>query len=249
MSASAMSKLVVVAGLAGLALAGAPAVVSAGGATLYELNENMKITSKMRHGQTIGRRQAMSALSGMAAVKTPLCPDASVASGPDGCAVNVMGMDDISLVTGLGTLAGTYATVVQGDNPVDGPEAVVQTGAFTGQMDFSPAIKNQIPYGTVVGNVTSGGPGRKRSAPFTGVFRLPFAGNVEVEVAPGVNVTLRALLCPLSPTPNPLAPMYGGFDLAYLDFDANGQLNGKCLDIQPTELSLGTPLVRFDISF
>lgn len=248
MRASAMSKLVVVAGLAGLALAGVPAVVSAGGATLYELSENMKLTSKIRHGQTIGRRQAMSALSGVAAVKTPLCPQAVLASGPGGCAINVIGMDDISLMTGLGTLEGTYTTVVQGDNPVDGPEAVVQIGAFTGQMDFSPAILRQVPYGTVVGRVTSGS-GRGRSSPFTGVFRLPFAGNVEVDAAPGVTLSLRALFCPLSPTPNPYAPMYGGFDLAYLDTDANGQLNGKCLDIQPNELSLGTPLVRFDISF
>ena len=239
------SKLVAVVGLASLALAGAPAVASAGGATLYELTENMKIVTSTRHGKSTSRRTAMSALTGVAAVNTPLCPDASFASGPGGCAVNVIGMDDVSLVTGQGTLAGTFTTVVQGDNPVDGPEAVVLSGAFTGLMDFSPAIVHQTPYGSVTGRIAAG----RKSAPFTGIFRLPFAGNVPVEVSPGYFLTLRQIFCPASPTPNPYAPMYGGYDLAYLDFDAEGQLNGQCLDIQPTELSLGAPLVRFDVKF
>ncbi len=239
-------KLVAVFGLTSLALAGVPALASAGGATLYELTENMKIVTSTRHGRSTSRRTATSALTGVASVKTPLCPDASFASGPAGCAVNVIGMDNVILVTGFGTLAGTFTTVVQGDNPVDGPEAVVLNGSFTGQMDFSPAIVRQIPYGSVVGHVAGG---RGSSAPFTGIFRLPFAGNVEIEVAPGYTRTLRQLFCPLSPAPNPYAPMYGGYDLAYLDFDAEGELNGRCLDIQPTELSLGAPLVRFDIKF
>ena len=239
-------KLVAVVGLASLALAGVPAVASAGGATLYELTENMKIVTATKHGRSVNRRTATSALTGVATVKTPLCPDASFASGPGGCAVNIMGMDNVRLVTGLGTLAGTFTTVVQGDNPVDGPEAVLLNGSFTGQMDFSPAIVHQIPYGSVVGHVAGG---RGNSAPFTGIFRLPFAGNVEIDVAPGSKRTLRQIFCPLSPTPNPYAPMYGGYDLAYLDFDTDGALNGQCLDIQPTELSLGVPLVRFDIKF
>jgi len=242
---SAMSRLVAIAGLSSLAVAGAPAIAGAGGATLYELTENMKIVPKNRPAQNPGRRVATSALTGVAAVTTPLCPTASLTSAPGSCAVNVLGTDDVSLTTGLGTLSGSFTTVVQGDNPVDGPEAVVLTGTFTGQMDFSPAIVHQVPYGSVVGRVSSG---RGRSTPFTGVFRLPFAGNVEVDVAPGVKLTLRQLFCPRSPDPNPFASMYGGYDLAYLDFD-DGQPNGKCLDIQPTELSLGTPLVRFDIDF
>lgn len=243
---SRTSRLVAAIGLAGLVVAAMPAGVNAGGATLYELTENMKIATTPREGLKAPRRTAMSALSGVAAAPTPLCPDAKFASGRDGCAVNVIGMDDVSLLTGFGTLSGTFATVVQGDNPVDGPEAVVLTGTFSGQMDFSPAIVHQIPYGTVTGRVSSG---KGRSTPFTGVFRLPFAGNAEVEVAPGTRLTLRQIFCMASPTPNPFAPMYGGFDLAYLDFDANGRPNGHCLDIQPTELSLGTPLVRFDVQF
>src|ERR1043166_2627606 len=220
------SKLVAVVGLASLALAGAPAVASAGGATLYELTENMKIVTSTRHGKSTSRRTAMSALTGAAALNTPPCPN-------------------VSLVTGQGALPGTFTPGVQGDNPVDGPEAVVLSGAFTGLMDFSPAIVHQTPYGSVTGRIAAG----RKSAPFTGIFRLPFAGNVPVEVSPGYFLTLRQIFCPASPTPNPYAPMYGGYDLAYLDFDAEGQLNGQCLDIQPTELSLGAPLVRFDVQF
>jgi hypothetical protein len=232
-------------GLLGVAVIGAPAMASAGGATLYELTENMKLVQRThRHGKPVGRRIATSAITGVAEVGTPLCPSSDFQSGPAGCAVNVLGHDNVSLVTGLGTLTGTFTTVVQGDNPVDGPEAVVLRGEFNGQMDFSPAILGQVPFGTVVGKVKVNH--SRRRTDFTGVFRLPFAGNFEV--APGV--TLRQIFCPLSPTPNPYAAMlYGGVDLAYLDFDDKNAPNGQCLDIQPNELSLGAPLVRFDISF
>jgi len=256
-------RMVAVLGLLGVAVTGVPAVASAGSATLYELTESMKLVqrhdrfklkhrNKFRHNikhsaDAVNRRVASAAIAGVAAPGTPLCPGEELQSGPAGCAVNVSGKDDISLTTGLGTLEGDFATVIQGDNPVDGPEAVVLRGEFRGTMDFSPAILHEIPYGTVTGRVRVYG--SRRHANFTGVFRLPFAGNVEVEVAPGVAMTLRQVFCPLSPEPNPNAPFYGGFDLAYLDFDAMNEPNGKCLDIQPTELSLGTPLVRFDVRF
>jgi len=244
-----MTRVVAMLGMLGVAVVGTPALARAGSATLYELTENMKQVQKNQKHNPIGRRIATSALTGVAQVGTPLCPNDDFKSGPAGCAVNVLGSDSVSLATGFGTLSGNFATVIQGDNPVDGPEAVVLKGEFRGQMDFSPAIVGvnglQFPYGTVIGTV--GSQGHKSS--FTGVFRLPFAGNVEVTVAPGFTMTLRQLFCPLSPTPNPNSPMYGGFDLAYLDFDATHALNGQCLDIQPTELSLGAPLVRFDIDF
>jgi hypothetical protein len=163
----------------------------------------------------------------------------------------VHGSDNISLTTGLGTLQGHFSTVIQGDNPVDGPEAVVLKGQFQGQMDFSPAILHQIPFGTVTGKVTAHGSG---TSAFTGVFRLPFAGNVKVEEGPAAGMTLREIFCPLSPAPNPNAWLYGGFDLAYLGTGINPKTgkdepNGYCLNIQPNELSLGAPLVRFDVKF
>jgi hypothetical protein len=244
-------------------VAGAPAVAGAGDdrptprpafdATLYELTENMKVAQRGgKRYQPVSRRIATSALTGVARVGTPLCPDPELASGPKGCAVNVLGMDNVSLLTGLGTFEGDFATVVQGDNPVDGPEAVVLRGKFRGQMDFSPAILHQVPFGTVIGHVRAD---RGRRTPFTGVFRLPFAGNIEteIEVKPGVKVTLtlRQLFCPATPEPNPYTDtLYGGVDLAYLDNVADAtKPNGRCLNIMPHELSLGAPLVRFDIDF
>jgi hypothetical protein len=239
-----MTRLIAMLGALAIGVLGTPALASAGTAKFYVLTENMKFTHK-NHNQ-VGRRTATSALAGTAQLGTPLCPSADLVSGPAGCAVNVLGGDDVSLATGLGTLSGDFTTVIQGDNPVDGPEAVVLTGTFRGQMDFSPAIVHQIPYGTFVGKVR---PARGPSVDFTGIFRLPFAGNFEMEVAPGLTMTLRQIFCPLSPTPNPNAPMYGNVDLVYLDFDAKHTPNGLCLDIQPTELSLGATLTRFDIEF
>jgi hypothetical protein len=238
-------------GLVGVAVAGAPAVASAGSATLYELTENMKVVQRQhRNGSAVGRRVAASAITGFASPGTPLCPipefQTDLPGDAVGCMVNVLGHDNVSLETGLGTLQGDFTTVIQGDNPVDGPEAVVLRGEFSGHMNFSPAILHQIPYGTVSGKVKA----RGRRSDFTGVFRLPFAGNVEVEVAPGVKMTLRQVFCPLSPKPNPNADLlYGGIDLAYMDFDASQKPNGQCLNIRPDELSLGAPLVRFDIDF
>jgi hypothetical protein len=185
---------------------------------------------------------------------TPLCPEPEVQSSSLGCTVNVQGQDDISLVTGLGTFRGDFATVVAGDNPFDGPELVVLRGEFRGDMDFEPAIVRQIPYGTVVGWVRARG-GRRTD--FTGVFRLPFDGNAttEVEVAPGttVTLTLRQLFCPATPDPNRNfedIDKFNGIDLAYLDnVDAAATPAGRCVNIKLDELSLGVPLVRFNIDF
>jgi hypothetical protein len=243
------TRLIAVLGVLGVAVAGTPTLAAAGSARLYELTENMKLVKKNQ----IERRIATSALTGMAQLGTPLCPipKDTLKSDGDRCAVNVFGNDNVSLATGLGTLSGNFATVVQGDNPVDGPEDVVLQGEFRGQMDFSPAIVGvngiQFPYGTVAGTVRSKGV----KSSFTGVFRLPFAGNVEVEVVPGFTMTLRQLFCPATPNPDrSLVKLYGGFDLVYLDnVEAAMTPEGRCLDIQPNELSLGAPLVRFDIDF
>jgi hypothetical protein len=247
---STTKRMVAMLGLVGVAIAGAPTVASAGSARLYELTENMKLVQRNHRNASVSRRIATSAITGFASPGTPLCPkpefQSDLPGDAVGCMVNVLGSDNVSLKTGLGVLQGDFTTVIQGDNPVDGPEAVVLRGEFFGHMDFSPAILHQIPYGTVSGTLKA----RGRRTDFTGVFRLPFAGNAEVEVAPGFKMTLRQIFCPLSPTPNPNAKLlYGGVDLAYLDFDATHTPNGQCLDIEPNELSLGAPLVRFDIDF
>jgi hypothetical protein len=236
--------MVAMLGLISVAVAGAPTLADAGSATFYELTENMKLIPQQSKGRpTVGRRVSTSALTGVATTGTPLCPTPDLQSGPAGCAVNAIGSDNVSLVTGLGTLQGNFATVIQGDNPVDGPEAVVLRGEFKGQMDFSPAVLHRLPFGTVVGKVRPWG---GRNTDFTGVFRLPFAGNFEA--APGL--TLRQVFCPATPKPNPNADLYGGVDLAYLDnVEAVATPEGRCLDIQPNEISLGTPLVRWDVNF
>jgi hypothetical protein len=256
-----------VAMLALLAVSVAPGVASAGSATaydatLYELTENMKLvprhdrsSPRAKRVPTSARRVATAALAGYAKPGTPLCP---ADPGEPDCMVHVHGSDNISLTTGLGTLQGQFSTVIQGDNPVDGPEAVMLRGEFRGHMDFSPAILHQIPYGTVTGKVQV--TGSREPSDFTGVFRLPFDGNVEteVEVMPGVTITLtlRQIFCPATPDPNPYAEFYGDdiklvyLDLVYLDNVEEARTEkGRCLNIQPNELSLGAPLVRFDVKF
>ena len=135
------------------------------GAVLYELTENLSLRALKG-----GHRKATSELMGTALAGTPLCPTA-LALGAPYCMLNATGSDNISLTTGLGNFGGTFTVVVQGDNPVDSPELVVGRGHFSGKMDFSPAILNGMPLGTVVGEVGLNG---SSPVPFTGTFRLPF---------------------------------------------------------------------------
>jgi hypothetical protein len=134
--------------------------------------------------------------------------------------------------------------VVPGDNAVDAPELVVMKASFHGKMDFAPALLHGVPYGTVTGSMKlSKGKGR---IPFTGVFRLPFAGKYAGPETGGAS--LRQIFCPASPNANPYAPLYDGWDLVYIS-TSYGAPNGRCLDIGPKETSLGSSLVRFEITF
>ena len=94
---------------------------------------------------------------------------------PPWIVVNASGSDNIDVRTGQGLFGGTLTVVVQGDNAVDGPELVIMLGSFQGKMDFAPALLNGVPYGSVVGTLKVSK--SKGAIPFTGVFRLPFAGN------------------------------------------------------------------------
>src|SRR3989475_12173376 len=138
-------------------------------ATLYELTENMKLV-----GKDSPRRRATSELMGTANAGTPLCP---MPVGAPPCTINATGMDNISLVTGLGKFSGTFTVVVQGDNPVDSPEFVIAKGKFSGKMDFAPAVlgilgpdgnRHITPMGTVVGKMHLDGV--RGDVPFTGTF-------------------------------------------------------------------------------
>src|SRR4029078_6148205 len=97
--------------LLGVALADTPVLTSASDATLYELTENMKLVQRnFKHRAPVARRIATSALTGVAPPRTPLCPSPDLQSGPAGCAINVLGSDNVSLLTGLGTLTGNFTT-------------------------------------------------------------------------------------------------------------------------------------------
>jgi hypothetical protein len=133
-------------------------------AVLYELTENLSLRALTR-----GQRRATSQLQGVALVGTPLCP-AVIAGAAPYCIVNATGSDNISLATGKGNFGGTFTIVTPYDNPTDGPELVVGRGHFSGKMDFSPALSNTAPLGTVDGEVGVNG---SRPVKFIGTFRLP----------------------------------------------------------------------------
>ena len=201
-------------------------------ASFYELTENMRLV-----GRGKPRRVAQSALVGTAQLGSPMCPTAlvqAVSPSAQFCTITAIGEDDINLATGLGPFDAKLTVVVQGDNPVDPPEFVVAKMRVSGRMDFSPAILNGLPYGTVKGRLHIIGSDAD-PVPFVGVFRLPFLGSTAT----------RGAICPLTPNANPNLPQ----DLVYVDSGSTGALDGICLDIKQNELSLGWPAVRFDLWF
>jgi hypothetical protein len=149
--------------------------ISGADAVLYEVTENMYLIDA--EGRPVGPEQAVArkadaALAGWARVGTPLCPYQQMVTDlrRSTCGVTAEGLDDISLLTGQGSVEGTFAVVVQDDNITDGPEYVVMNGTFSGQMDLS--IR---PLGKVSGKFVSNLTGE--AVPFCGTFRLPFGLN------------------------------------------------------------------------
>jgi len=204
-----------------------PALAASPDAVLYEVTEDMYL--KDAAGNFVssvvpgGHRTAVAQLSGWAKVGTPLCPHAVLGLVPRAkkCTVNATGADDLSLDTGKGTLAGTYAVVVQGDNDVDAPEFVVMTGTFKGVADLSLSMSGQAPLGYITSGVATidGQPGA--SFKFTGTFRLPFS----VDVSGGRHQARREL------------------DAYYMDD------HGHLKKIKDQERSLGVPTVKLEIEF
>jgi hypothetical protein len=150
--------------------------ISGADAVLYEVTENMYLVD--REGRPVGPEQAVArkaeaALAGWARVGTPLCPYEQMALSlvRPACAVTAEGLDNISLLTGQGSVDGTFAVVVQDDNLTDGPEYVVMNGTFSGQMDLSTRPLGKV-SGKFVSNLTG------EAVPFCGTFRLPFALNL-----------------------------------------------------------------------
>jgi hypothetical protein len=219
--------------LSAVAITAAPGTASAEwtakyDAVLYELNENMSLRALRG-----GHRKATSQLLGFAKAGSPLCPTA-LAYGKPYCTINATGSDNISLISGLGKFGGTFTVVaeVDGNNPVDSPEAVLAKGRFNGDMDFSLAIVPEmpVPLGSVRGHMALNG-GRKQ--PFTGTFRLPFVMPLQDPACVRQNGPAQ---CPMA---GYTKPMYlvdlANFGVEYVDLYS--------------ELAIGFPTVRFEINF
>lgn len=157
-----------------------PAQAAGADAALYEVTEDMYLKDSAGAFVTSavpgGRRTAVARLSGWAKLGTPLCPSwvLYINPGTKRCTVNASGADDLSLSTGKGTLDGTFAVVVQGDNLVDAPELVIMTGTFKGDADMSLAFSGK-PLGFITNGVGTIDGYNGATFAFSGTFRLPFA--------------------------------------------------------------------------
>ncbi|MBI4638030.1 MAG: hypothetical protein HY727_16970 [Candidatus Rokubacteria bacterium] len=191
---------------------------NAADATLYEVTENMSIG----FDGTAVLRLATAALQGTANLGTPLCSDAVLVTNPkaQSCTVTAIGSDSVDLATGLGSVGGTYAVVVQGDNNVDAPEFVVQTGTFTGSMDLSLAVLGIAPLGFITNGTFTIDQAPGVVIPFSGTFRLPFSMSGKSKTTP-----------------------QKGKDAFYLGD------TGTLIKVGTDEKSLGIPTVRFEVTF
>lgn len=223
--------LVTALGLTLAMLAGTGAVAAAApDAVVYELTESMTLDD-LAHPAV---RTAQAALQGTARVGSPLCPDVVVGlvvalgllSGSRPCTITVIGADTIDLTSGTGFLAGSFASVIELDNAVDGPEFVIMTGHFLGELALvAPGVPLiRLTNGSLHPVTVLGQPaivfGLGVSS-FDGVFRLPFA--VSGRGAPG-------------------KPRRGQ-EAFYL---GDG---GKVVPVRKDELSLGVPTVRVEVTF
>jgi len=204
-----------------------PALAANPDAVLYEVTEDMylkdasgKLASSVA---TAARRTAVAQLSGWAKIGTPICPAYIKVVAPKAmrCTLNATGADDLSLADGQGTLGGTYAVVVQGDNDVDAPEFVIMTGTFTAKADLSLSMSGQAPLGFITDGVATIDGYSEASFKFTGTFRLPFS----VDESRRYGRPRREL------------PAY------YLDDQ------GHLVEVNDRERSLGMPTVRLEIEF
>jgi hypothetical protein len=158
----------------------APAVAYDG--VLYEAAENIKVTTGK-----VSRRTAVAVLLGTVNAGTPWCP---AGLGRATCDVTAIGGDNVNLATGKGPVTAAFTIVVQGDNPLDGPEFPVIRGTLFGQIDLSSAVLgadgqalsgDEWPLGTMTGTWTARGDaagplaGWYGSGRLTGTFRLPFS--------------------------------------------------------------------------
>jgi hypothetical protein len=195
-------------------------------AVLYEVTEDMYLRdatgSFVSSAVAGGSRTAVAQLTGWAKVGTPLCPSWVVAINPQlkQCTVNANGADYLSLATGKGSVSGTFAVVVQGDNTVDAPEFVVMSGSFSGAADLSKAFTGVAPLGYITngtGQVDQTG----GQFQFTATFRLPFS----IDIVGKSHKARRSS------------------NAYYLGDD------GRPFPVKKNEKSIGFPTVRLELAF
>ncbi len=192
-------------------------------------------------------RNAVSALQGVSALNSPLCPGLVTNPKSDTCTVTVTGYDSVELnpttfVPAGGAVWGTSAVVIQLDNPVDSPEWPLVPGAFYGTITFGnpgvpigsatasfligvqvpPSVQQQDPASFAVWfQQACAAAGPTFCVPFTGKFRQPFAVSARGEHQ---------------------KPRRGEDAFYLLD-------NGRQQRVRQDERAVGWPTVRFEITF
>ena len=158
--------------------------------TLYEISERVTFHSRVVNDDNesvVIFRNATAPLFGFADLGTPLCPSELLITVPriKRCTVIAIGRDEVSTVTGIGPVHGTFDVVVNapGNSNVHVPNMPAIAGTFDGTIDLSPAVLSQVPLGSITGNFTITEMADARGIlvpvtpvvlPFTGTFRLPF---------------------------------------------------------------------------
>jgi hypothetical protein len=157
-------------------LAMLPAKAHAADGTLYEVSEAINLKS---NGKAFKSSEAT--LSGRIKAGTPLCPwSVATQLGTDSCWIIVHATGGADDTSGMGPIRGTMFVMAEFRNAADAPELEILSADFTGQLDLSPALLQQIPRGTIVGKYSARGEknsimdGYKILGTFEGIFRIPF---------------------------------------------------------------------------
>lgn len=211
-----------------VALVGVPGLAAAQNAVLYEVTETMKIKGSPKPAT----RNATATLMGAVQAGTSICPaELASALGIPTCGLVALATDSLSLLTGKGPVNGRFSVVIQGDNPVDGPELTIFRGNLRGTIDLSLALNGIAPMGHLQGEWWGRGErgspleGLRVGGTLAGTFRLPYIATVPA------NCLQTRTACAWVSKPSYVT------DLGLLE------------DLVPSEYSLGVPVVRLELTF
>jgi hypothetical protein len=206
------------------------------GVTLYEISERVTFDPDPSSPGVI-RRNAISPLQGFAEVGTPLCPSELLISVPRirSCTVIATGTDSVSTVSGVGPVSGTFDVVINapGNSSVHVPDLPVISGTFSGQVDLSLAVLHHVPLGSIAGSFTitqTADPATGMLGPLPQPVVLPFKGTFRMPFA--IDTHARHVK-----SERKHAAFYLADDLRTLSL------------VRPTELSVGFPTVRLEVTF